>query len=415
MSTLDAAITASLHGLFAPPPGLTPRERWFFSGSSIAYPCGWMLHFVLVFFFAYLGVPALALYNVLSLGFWTAVIIALRRGYMRQAYFAAILELIVHASLLVVFLGWGFGAQYYLLPAIPAAVLPPLKRWQHATLIALVIAAFTGLFFYSRSHAPLTPVDPRLLNLANTFNIAFVAFVGFGVTTFILLFWIAVAERAEAALEVERARSEALLHNVLPDAIAARLKVESSGIADQFENASILFADIVNFTIFSRGLPADRVVALLDEVFSRFDALVDACGLEKIKTVGDAYMVAAGIPVPRADHAAATADLALEMRRTWDAYILAAGLDLKLRIGINSGPVVAGVIGKRRFLYDLWGDAVNTASRMESYGIPGEIQVTETTYALLKDAFRFDERGVIDVKGKGPLRTYLLRGPLEAI
>jgi class 3 adenylate cyclase len=237
-----------------------------------------------------------------------------------------------------------------------------------------------------------------------------VLFVGFGLNSVILWFWASVAERAEAALEVERAKSDALLHNVLPDAIATRLKTEGGGIADRFEEASVLFADIANFTPFAQALPADRVVALLDDIFTRFDALVDARGLEKIKTVGDAYMVAAGIPASRPDHAEAIARLALDMQRAWDEYVQEASLDLQLRIGINSGPVVAGVIGRRRFLYDLWGDAVNTAARMESYGRPGEIQVTEATYRLLRDQFDFEERGLIEIKGKGPMRTYFLQG-----
>ena len=290
---------------FTPPPGLTPRERWFYTGSLIAYLCGCAWHFVLIFLFASFDVPALSLYNLLSLGFWVVIIAMVKRGHMRRAYWLAFFELVLHAALVVIFLGWDFGAQYYLLPAIPAAVLAPLKRRQHVALVTVVIGAYAGLYLYSRGHPPLVMVDPRLLELARAFNLTFVAFVGFGLNSIILLFWISVAERAEAALEAERARSDALLHNVLPHAIAARLKIEGRGIADRFESASILFADIANFTVYSRGLPADQVVALLDEVFTRFDALVDACGLEKIKTVGDAYMVAAGIPTPRPDHAEA--------------------------------------------------------------------------------------------------------------
>jgi class 3 adenylate cyclase len=401
---------AGLRDLFAPPPGLTPRERWFYSAQAIAYPTGWVLHFILIFLFAYLGVPTLVAYNILSLGFWTFVIAVLWRGHMQVAYYAAFFELIVHAGLAVVFLGWGFGAQYYLLAAIPAAVLPPIGRRQNIALAALLVAAYAGLYLYSRSNPPLEVVEPHLLDIAHTFNLAFVLFVGFGLNSVILWFWASVAERAEAALEVERAKSDALLHNVLPDAIATRLKTEGGGIADRFEEASVLFADIANFTPFAQALPADRVVALLDDIFTRFDALVDARGLEKIKTVGDAYMVAAGIPASRPDHAEAIARLALDMQRAWDEYVQEASLDLQLRIGINSGPVVAGVIGRRRFLYDLWGDAVNTAARMESYGRPGEIQVTEATYRLLRDQFDFEERGLIEIKGKGPMRTYFLQG-----
>jgi class 3 adenylate cyclase len=409
-STQQTALTVPVW--FQPPPGLTPRERWFYTGSLLAYLCAIALHFVLILLFAYLGVPALSLYNLLSLALWIGIVLMVKRGHVAQAYPLAFFELVLHAVLVVVFLGWDFGAQYYLLPAVSAAILVPIKRWQHIALVVLAGSAFVGLYLYSQSHAPLAGVDTHLLELAHAFNLAFVAFVAFGLNAVIMLFWISVAERAEAALEVEQARSEALLNNVLPHAIAKRLKSEGHRIADKFDDASILFADIANFTPFSRDLPADRVVALLDDVFTRFDGLVDTYGLEKIKTVGDAYMVAAGIPEPRPDHAQATALLALEMRSAWAAFVRGAGLDLQIRIGINSGPVVAGVIGKRRFLYDLWGDAVNTAARMEAYGVPGEIQVTENTYALLRGTFAFEERGMVEIKGKGPMRTYLLRGPL---
>jgi class 3 adenylate cyclase len=148
---------------------------------------------------------------------------------------------------------------------------------------------------------------------------------------------------------------------------------------------------------------------MLDTIFSRFDELVDQYSLEKIKTIGDEYMVASGIPIPREDHAQALADFALAMRSSLAEYSAANDVDRRMRIGINSGPVVAGVIGKRRFLYDLWGDSVNTASRMESHGIPGEIQVSEATRARLDGRFTFVDRGIIDIKGRGPMQTYLLQ------
>jgi adenylate cyclase len=213
-------------------------------------------------------------------------------------------------------------------------------------------------------------------------------------------------------LETEQANqaNEELLNNVLPQPIATRLKEEPAIIADRFPSASILFADLADFAPISQNLAPDELVEMLDVIFSRFDELVDHYDLEKIKTIGDAYMVASGIPIPRDDHAEALASFALAIRDSLDAYSEATGVDLQMRIGLNSGPVVAGVIGKRRLLYDLWGDSVNTASRMESHGIPGEIQVTEATHLLLEDAFTFADRGIIHVKGKGPMHTYLLKG-----
>ena len=202
--------------------------------------------------------------------------------------------------------------------------------------------------------------------------------------------------------------SDDLLHNILPEQIASRLKADSTMIADGVDSASVLFADIVGFTSLSARRPPDQVVQMLDAVFTRLDALVDTFGLEKIKTIGDAYMVAAGIPTPHEDHARVLARFALAARDELAQHNLTADVPVELRIGINSGPVVAGVIGRRRFLYDLWGDTVNTASRMESHGIPGQIQITETTRALLDGEFTCTERGVIDIKGKGPTRTWLL-------
>src|SRR6185369_4775616 len=176
----------------------------------------------------------------------------------------------------------------------------------------------------------------------------------------------------------------------------------------------ILFADVVDFTPFAQRLPAAEVVGMLDRLFSYFDSLAERYGLEKIKTIGDCYMVAAGVPTPRADHAHAIARMALDMREAMGDADAVGDLGMELRIGINSGPVVAGVIGRKRFLYDLWGDAVNTASRMESHGSPGQIQITRATYELVEDEFVCEPRGTLEVKGKGAMETWYLVGPRGA-
>ena len=206
-------------------------------------------------------------------------------------------------------------------------------------------------------------------------------------------------------LATERERSERLLLNILPGPIAERLKRSTGVIAERREEVSVLFADLAGFTPTVERLPPEDVVTLLDEIFSAFDGLVDERGLEKIKTLGDGYMVAGGIPTGRTDHVEAIADLALAMQRTLGDIPAASGL--ALRIGIDSGPVVAGVIGRSKFGYDLWGDTVNTASRMQSHAPAGAIQVTERTHRLLRERYRFERRAV-DVKGKGLLTTYLL-------
>ena len=232
-----------------------------------------------------------------------------------------------------------------------------------------------------------------------------------GTIVFILLAVFARERRdALAALRVEQAKAENLLLNILPRSIADRLKAQTQPIADQIGSASILFADVVDFTPWSDGLPPADVVGYLDHLFSRFDELAERHGLEKIKTIGDCYMVAAGVPTPRPDHARALALMALDMLETMRSDDVVGRLGLELRVGINSGPVVAGVIGRKRFLYDLWGDAVNTASRMESHGTPGRIQITRATYELLGDDFDCESRGTIAVKGKGEVEAWYLVG-----
>ncbi|OZH55210.1 adenylate cyclase, partial [Hydrocoleum sp. CS-953] len=210
-------------------------------------------------------------------------------------------------------------------------------------------------------------------------------------------------------LEIEQEKSEKLLLNVLPKSIAKRLKDRTEIIADHFEKVTVLFADIAGFTKLSTTVSPTILVKLLNEIFSEFDKLAGLHGLEKIKTIGDAYMVVGGLPEPNINHAPAIANMALDMQDVIERFNQKNNSYLNMRIGLNTGPVVAGVIGTSKFIYDLWGDTVNIASRMESHGIIGEIQVTEDTYLLLKDRYLLEKRGIISVKGKGEMSTYLLK------
>ncbi|MFL5977777.1 MAG: adenylate/guanylate cyclase domain-containing protein [Gaiellaceae bacterium] len=276
-----------------------------------------------------------------------------------------------YAAYLVVFLGSGIAGE------IIGPIWEPLPVWFTSTMLALNIA------------------------------------VG-GTIVFTLLAVFAGQRRdALAALRQEQAKAENLLLNILPRSIADKLKAQTQPIADQFGAASILFADVVDFTPWSERLPPAEVVGYLDHLFSNFDELAERHGLEKIKTIGDCYMVAAGVPTPRPDHARALALMALDMIEAMRSDDEVAQLGHELRVGINSGPVVAGVIGRKRFLYDLWGDAVNMASRMESYGTPGRIQVTRATYELLAGDFECEPRGTIAVKGKGEVETWYLVRPRD--
>jgi class 3 adenylate cyclase len=209
-------------------------------------------------------------------------------------------------------------------------------------------------------------------------------------------------------LSEEKATSERLLLNVLPAPIAERLKTGESLIVDRFDAVSVMFADIAGFTALSSRTSPEALVTMLNELFSMFDRLAEQHGLEKIKTIGDAYMVVAGVPQPIADHATAIAHMALDMQAGVEAYARRTGSELSIRIGIHTGSVVAGVIGTKKFIYDLWGDTVNTASRMESTGLPGRVQVSETTYKLLANQFELEPRGPVEIKGKGAMNTYLL-------
>src|SRR5215211_4033914 len=295
---------------------------------------------------------------------------------------------------------WGIVAP---LGALVFSDVGSAARWYVAYLLVFLGSGIVGEVI-----GPVWPLPPGwFTSTMLALNIA----VG-GTIVFTLLAVFARERRdALAALRQEQAKAENLLLNILPRSIADKLKAQTQPIADHFQSASILFADVADFTPWSERLPPAEVVGYLDHLFSHFDELAERYGLEKIKTIGDCYMVAAGVPTPRPDHARALALMALDMLDAMRSNDEVAHLGLELRVGINSGPVVAGVIGRKRFLYDLWGDAVNTASRMESHGTPGRIQITRATYELLADEFECEPRGSIAVKGKGEIEAWYLGRP----
>jgi class 3 adenylate cyclase len=265
-------------------------------------------------------------------------------------------------------------------------------------IVFLVLTGVSGLLEPSLSRTPAL-IPPAVQTAFFVLNIS-----GVALTAYLLL------QYALRARDAALASSERLLLNILPRSIADRLKREEGLIATAHADVTVLFADIVDFTPFVERTEPTRVVAVLDEIFSAFDRLAQRHGLEKIKTIGDAYMVAAGLPEPRADHAEAMAEMALDMQADLARLCESLGLDLAIRVGLDTGSVIAGVIGRHKFIYDLWGDTVNTASRMESHGLPGRIQVTEATFRRLGTGYRFEDRGEVPVKGKGPMRAYLLLG-----
>jgi adenylate cyclase len=269
-----------------------------------------------------------------------------------------------------------------------------------------VLFAFT--FLAAGIAGELTGGLPPLPRWFSTTMLALNVVVG-GAVVFTMLAVFA-RQRQEA-----QERAETLLINILPRSIAEKLKANPQTIADSFTSASILFADVADFTPMSERLSPAQVVQMLDQLFGHFDELAERYDVEKIKTLGDCYMAAAGIPSPRPDHAHCLASMALDMLDAVREQGAVGSLGFELRIGINSGPVVAGVIGRKRFLYDLWGDAVNTAARMQTDGTPGRIQITHATYDLLKDEFVCEPRGTVLIKGKGEMETWYLVGRRAAV
>lgn len=334
-------------------------------------------------------------YQVISV---TSIVVAARTGHF-EAFKTGQLGLML---LLPVLLQWSLGGFVPSSGVMLWSLVAPLGALVFASRPLPWFVAYLILTGVSGAIEPILSPSPIPVWLVVTF---FVLNIG-GVST-VVYFLLRYFMRGLAA---EREKSERLLLNMLPAPIARRLKAGERPLADRCDEAAVLFADLVGFTAMSETLTPEEVVAMLDTLFSRFDEMAEQKQLEKIKTLGDAYMVVGGLPEYRPDAAEAVAEMALDMQDVVAAYRTPSGHSLILRIGIDAGPVVAGVIGRKKFTYDLWGDTVNTASRMESQGIPGRIQVTPRARELLKHRFRFEPRGPLEVKGKGRITPYLLVG-----
>jgi class 3 adenylate cyclase len=348
-----------------------------------------------------------ALANGLAVVAFAGAIALNARGHHRAARVALLAP--AHCLILAVSALVGSRADFHLYFFVFAALgfllFPEGERWERRAFAALSVASFAAVeeFVTPRGAFGFSGEVMRALRLTGVG-------LSFGTLIFLVRLFRADVHSAEDALTREHARSERLLLNILPASVSERLKGGDKNIAEGFASVTVLFADLVGFTELSARLSPKDLVQVLNRIFSEFDGLAQRYGVEKIKTIGDAYMVACGLPEERPDHAEVIAELALEMRVTLARVSAETGHPLLARIGINTGPVVAGVIGRQKFIYDLWGDAVNTASRMESHGIPGEIQVTEAVHARLADRYELTSRGTITVKGKGEMPTWLLVG-----
>ncbi len=351
---------------------------------------------------AIIGVPLVST-NIVGVLFYGALYFF---GRFRRTPVTKLAHINFAASMLLTTLTWlannGIdGSTFFIYLVILLVIMGVLHGRARLIWMGIWFAHVAAMIVVEQTHPEW--LTPYASPAAQRFDITFTFFC-------IAIFMIGYAAVSMYNLEERRKVADALLLNILPAAVTDKLKYSSQRvIAEHHPEASILFADIVSFTPLSAGLTPTELVELLNAVFSYFDTLTDKYGLEKIKTIGDCYMVAAGVPTERTDHAQVLTRMALEMRDYVCAHDF-AGKRLSLRIGINSGAVVAGVIGYRKFAYDLWGDTVNTASRMESHGQADVIQVTESTYVRIRDGFVCEPRGSIEVKGKGPMNVWHVAG-----
>lgn len=368
--------------------------------------------FTAVLTFGYLllfSVSELALPIVITVVALATYIFVLRLN-QQQRYELAKVVLLVNGNFQIAsiafLLGRDAGVHFFLYPAALSPFLYySIKKISvpafFSGLSALLYLALELSFYLYESLIVLSPIIVKAIYMM-TYLSAMLAVVMFAVYMYL------ENQRNENKLEAERERSETLLLNILPQEIATRLKNGEAPIADNYDDVSILFADLVGFTPLSAGLTAKQLFELLSEVFGHFDSVVEKHGVEKLRTVGDGYLVVSGLPLPCADHAQLIASAALEMLEFKSSLSSELVQGLELRIGINSGPVIAGVIGQKKFQFDLWGDTVNTASRMESHGLPGKVQISKATYELIKDDFKCEHRGAIEVKGKDSMETWFL-------
>lgn len=329
------------------------------------------------------------------------------RGYHRQASYAVVIVFFLHMVFATYMFGYASGTPHFFLLG---TVLPFLIFSRIDAIPAFAVAALSGLTYVGcvalQSHIPNRLIVGSSLEAMEFSNAIFLLAILAASTAF----FVSVMRKGEDALEAEHARSEALLYNLLPGEIAARLKdAPGKTIADSLDHTAILFADIVGFTPRSARMTPEELVNFLNRIFSTFDTLTTKHGLEKIKTIGDAYMVAAGLPQPVDKPVHRVAEMACEMLGAMRAFSKEIGDTVEVRIGIHAGPVVAGVIGHQKLFYDVWGETVNTASRLESHGKAGQIQVTAAARDALRDTYEFTPRGSIEIKGIGPLETWWLQ------
>ncbi|HMV68460.1 MAG TPA: adenylate/guanylate cyclase domain-containing protein, partial [Myxococcota bacterium] len=407
LPTWMAPVGAVHRFLSTPPADLDADRSDVFAFTTWSMLLALVTHLTYAVIFTWVQLTPLALFNVCSTALFVVCLHIARKGWTNTAMAVACVEVLAHAVLATLYVGFAAGFHYHALLVVVVTFLftgVPLGVRMGSVLVTG--ATYTALALATTHAAPWAALPADVLLFFQALNV--VVFIT--TTAGICWYYTLAVHSARSALRREFQRSEHLLHNVLPVSVADRLKGEPRTIAERYEACTVLFADMAGFTAWSATREPEELVDELNRIFSAFDAMAERHGVEKIKTIGDAYMVAAGVPVPREDHAEALARMALEMQAWVRRMRAEQGSGLAIRVGLHSGPVVAGVIGLRKFIYDLWGDTVNTAARMESHGITDEIQVSDDTAALLRERFTLVERGRQLIKGKGSMSTWLLVG-----
>jgi adenylate cyclase len=401
-------ITSVAIGIAADPDDsdeLRLQKTLLVSGSTMIAVAGFLWSLIYFFFGEYRAAAIPFSYSIISSV--SIVLYGLTRRY-QFFRFSQLLLILLLPFLLMIALGGFVNSSAVILWALlcPLGALlfsePGRAPWWFlAYAFLVVLSGFLQPF--SRESNNLSPTVITIFFVMNIVAISAIAFI-------LLYYFVYQKNTFLRLLAIEQDKSERLLLNILPKEVAEVLKVENRVVADYYQGASILFADLVGFTPLTAEMEPKKMVELLNEIYSQFDDLVEKYDLEKIRTIGDNYMVVSGVPRLREDHAEAVANMALDMRAFLGEFRNSAGKRIQCRIGINSGPLVAGVVGRRKFQYDVWGDAVNVASRMESQGVPDRVQITAATRELIKDRFQLEPRGTIEVKGKGQMETWFLVG-----
>lgn len=391
------------------PSRLQKEQRSFFTAMLMGFTVASFYHIGLIIYYISIDIPEMVYYHIIGIPLLILGTMFTKIGFPVAGLVLGTIEYCAHSILGTYYIGILSG-MYFPIPlaSLMWSIIHGGNRSFNRIMAVLTMGVFLGTLYFFFNHIPFYTLPNETLRLT------FVMMAATNMGLLICFFaYNTLASGWWRSLQSERVKTDQLLLNILPKKIASRLKEHDEIIADRFDSATVLFLDIVEFTKLSARLPASEVVSILDGLFCQFDDLVDKYGLEKIKTIGDAYMVVAGIPDPVSNHARKIIELAIDMLAVIKLYSNKNNRDIQARIGVCSGPVVAGVIGHKKFIYDLWGDTVNTASRMESHGIPGLIQVNSSIYNILKNDYQFKDRGEIEIKGKGKFHTYTLKPNLD--